>query len=87
MTRTLFVGSFFSRFLCFLTFCGGIVFFFFGCCCQKLSGIVRLEEIGTVVAIQGARVGWVEDGVLALFDEVGCAVQNVSQGTSDICKS
>lgn len=83
MTRTLFVGSFFFEVLCFLTFllwfCGGFVLF----CCQKLSGIVRLKEIGTVVAIQGARVGWVEDSVLALFDEVGCAEQNVSQGTSD----
>jgi hypothetical protein len=73
----------FFEILCFLTFCGDFVRF----CCQKLSGIVGLKEIGTVVAIQGARVGWVEDGVLALFDEVGCAEKNVSQGTSDICKS
>ena len=55
-----------------------MLFDFFVLCffrCQKLSGIVGLKKIGTVVAIQRARVGWVEDGVLALFDEVGYAEQ------------
>lgn len=69
MTRTLLLVPFFSKFCAFRLFVVIFVFVFF--CCQKLSGIVRLKEIGTVVAIQGARVGWVEDGVLALFDEVG----------------
>lgn len=38
-----------------------------------------------MVAIQGARVGWIEDSVLALFDKVGCVEHNVSQETSKIC--
>jgi hypothetical protein len=40
---------------------------------DKLGGVVGLKETGTVVTIQRTGVGWVEDGVLALFDEVGCA--------------